>query len=948
MKNRRLLIILTFFYLIINSNLKSQPNITNYYNYNDVFAIAIDTISGSSTENTIWLGTKSGVVNLSLSSGETQVKYNKENVNGLSSNFIISIAIDNLGNKWFGSFDNGVTFYNGTDWIIYNSENSNMNNHVNAITVEGDNSVWFASPDGVRRYSSSNNFVHYSDDGNGHTISDVVDIYADGYMVYCATPNSLFVFNGSNNSWQMYTQTQMNISGYNLTSVAARQGIIYVGTAGGGVSRYDGAWSNYNGFTNNFVTDITFNNDGKPSAATQLGVYYYETGTWEPWSAMWILNDIRVFACDDTGAGWAGFEQLGNGVQKATDYSVTGIPMPYVEPENLPKSDINDILVNGSGNVLIATEGGGLSIFDGNTTWNNQKITGMPPEIPSNIVRDIDIVSGEIWCATDYGVGFYDYTTWITYNHLNSSIIDDNVRSVAIDKNGYKWFGTNVGVSFYDGTSWTNYTTTDGLLNNEVVSIAVDINNHIWFLHPYGVTEFDGTIWKTYSLINIGFTSGAYLSKIDAEKSAGGKGVWIGSSEGVAYYNETNWIIYKTSNSGLAGNEVTSVYVDYSDVKHFGTKNGVISIFNGTNWTKVTTDQGLASSYISAVYFDASRNAIWSGGQWGGLSKIETDPITLTITYDKTNICKGEEVSLSADPSGGFGNFTYIWTSEPVGFSSNDKDIGVSPDQITKYIVTVSDGIESQTADIEIFVNVVELSEIRGASTICENSQNINYYVNYDSEKEYYWWIDGGNITQENNLETIYVDWYGANENASVNLTETLIDIGCSVTSRFPVNIVPNVIPEILRKGDNLLICVDSGQAHYQWIKNEMNIEGANKQFYNIPTNSDRNGTYSLQVTTEFNCIGYSDFIEIGTNDIKIFPNPTSDIINLEINNDAIGQGIIYIRDSGGKIIQTNYFEKNENKKTINLFITHNLNGIYYVDVYINNKFCFSKKMIVN
>ncbi len=74
------------------------------------------------------------------------------------------------------------------------------------------------------------------------------------------------------------------------------------------------------------------------------------------------------------------------------------------------------------------------------------------------------------------------------------------------------------------------------------------------------------------------------------------------------------------------------------------------------------------------------------------------------IVYSKSVICPGEFISIYAMPSGGDGNYSYSWRSEPEGIVSSDQFIYVSPSVTTKYIVTVADGdyVAIDTAIIEL------------------------------------------------------------------------------------------------------------------------------------------------------------------------------------------------------------------------------------------------------
>lgn len=58
-------------------------------------------------------------------------------------------------------------------------------------------------------------------------------------------------------------------------------------------------------------------------------------------------------------------------------------------------------------------------------------------------------------------------------------LVDNSIKDLLIDKEGYLWIATNNGISKYDGNTFKNIYKSDGLLNNRVWALACDDNN-IW------------------------------------------------------------------------------------------------------------------------------------------------------------------------------------------------------------------------------------------------------------------------------------------------------------------------------------------------------------------------------------------------------------------------------------------------------------------------------------
>jgi gliding motility-associated-like protein len=103
---------------------------------------------------------------------------------------------------------------------------------------------------------------------------------------------------------------------------------------------------------------------------------------------------------------------------------------------------------------------------------------------------------------------------------------------------------------------------------------------------------------------------------------------------------------------------------------------------------------------------------------------VKGGPLDLKLKKSKPAICPGEQVQLFALASGGTGNYTYAWSSDPLGFQSNRYNPLVSPLDTTTYYVTVDDGNEQRTDSISLFVKASPLKfQLSGGGSVCEGNQ---------------------------------------------------------------------------------------------------------------------------------------------------------------------------------------------------------------------------------
>src|SRR5688572_24283132 len=81
----------------------------------------------------------------------------------------------------------------------------------------------------------------------------------------------------------------------------------------------------------------------------------------------------------------------------------------------------------------------------------------------------------------------------LSFHHLNTSdgLSDNNVRSVAIDKNGFLWVGTIDGLNVFDGYQVTSFKKESypQMASNDVIHLTCDSRNRIW------LGAYDGVTW---------------------------------------------------------------------------------------------------------------------------------------------------------------------------------------------------------------------------------------------------------------------------------------------------------------------------------------------------------------------------------------------------------------------------------------------------------------------
>ncbi|HNW98585.1 MAG TPA: choice-of-anchor L domain-containing protein, partial [Bacteroidales bacterium] len=148
------------------------------------------------------------------------------------------------------------------------------------------------------------------------------------------------------------------------------------------------------------------------------------------------------------------------------------------------------------------------------------------------------------------------------------------------------------------------------------------------------------------------------------------------------------------------------------------------SLVNPTNQNPTTTNLYTNTTYTLTVLD-------WATGCSGTdqvnilLSGV---PINISsISATPSSICLGTSTQLSAVAAGGNGTYTYAWTSNPIGFTSNIANPVVSPTVTTTYTVVANDSYNTASASITVTVNPIPVAHAGSDTTICLGfSLNLN------------------------------------------------------------------------------------------------------------------------------------------------------------------------------------------------------------------------------
>lgn len=379
----------------------------------------------------------------------------------LSNNYILEIETDRKGNIWFGTGE-GVTKFDGTNWITYNVDSGLIAKNVQAIKEDIHGNIWVGTADlenetgGVSRFNG-HQWISYDTDSLVSYYVDVIQSDSAGNLYF----GSSAVFYDM--IFELPEGGITKFDGNSWTTILKKENFLFRGLD---ISREGSIW-----IGSSLVRDV-FADTIPPPSISVISINRNDTNEFTP-------------------------------------------------ADGLQREIINSLLIDKSGSIWIATDKG-VSVFDGInwTTYTDED------GLANNFVLDIAIDSaGNKWFGTFDGVSEFDGTSWTNYT-MQDGLAGNLVMSIAVDLKGNKWFGTGDGISEMKAdivSSATGKTETDSVflypnpvtdnLTILIPGISKEASLSIFGLN--GIEIYSSKIFTTYINISTSqFPSGFYLIRV--------------------------------------------------------------------------------------------------------------------------------------------------------------------------------------------------------------------------------------------------------------------------------------------------------------------------------------------------------------------------------------------------------------------------------------------------
>jgi ligand-binding sensor domain-containing protein len=214
----------------------------------------------------------------------------------------------------------------------------------------------------------------------------------------------------------------------------------------------------------------------------------------------------------------------------------------------------------------------------------------------------------------------------ITNYTTADGLLDNFVECINVDVDDNIWFGTSVGFQKYDPSTpdWTNFDIANypNMVSNSIKQINSTLNS-IWVGSDYGINMWNEPVITTYNSTN-GLASNQVQS-IDVKDNSP-EDIWIGTNQGVSYFDGNSWVSYSSPDLHWSG--VNATAFDSNGDKWFASPLGGLTHFDGTTFTVYDTSNGLLSQNVTALLIDNQDNK-WIG-TGSGMSVLNASNTSFT------------------------------------------------------------------------------------------------------------------------------------------------------------------------------------------------------------------------------------------------------------------------------------------------------------------------------
>lgn len=401
-------------------------------------------------------------------------------IDGLPQSQVLSLAEDQLGYLWIGTWGGGLARFDGRSFTCYTEEEGIQNNIVSKLFVDSRQNVWCATSKGLSRFDRQR-FTNFG--GLVNRTFQMVEYRDTLYFLNEANKLTAIVNDAVIENPRISLSGEMSyarlVSGTTKAFyLLSRSGKLFLHDQNGTLPVYlAGVDSIYN---------LLCRGDDLWIAAAN-GLFSLNPGT----GVKKVTSEIRspvLLADERMNAFWITTPDNKLVRVKVLDEKV------HVGDTLNPGAMVFTGLIDREGNTWFGSNGKGLIRY-------YQK-EFQPAEKMNDAVLSITEVKGRIWVGTmNRGIQVFEndrLTNSISFENRG----DNGVNAIRHDRSGNIWFSgfTGLGRLNPESLQVTWYTTSEGLSSNYINAIDVDASDNIWISYrDKGVGKFDGKSFQQFT-----------------------------------------------------------------------------------------------------------------------------------------------------------------------------------------------------------------------------------------------------------------------------------------------------------------------------------------------------------------------------------------------------------------------------------------------------------------
>ena len=407
------------------------------------------------------------------------------------------------------------------------------------------------------------------------------------------------------------------------------RGVLWIGTDGGGLNRYDPASGTFDHFRYDAEDPLSLSDDR-----------------------------VRAILEDDSGALWIGTEGGGLNRFERGPRTFESFNHDPADPASLSSDRVTCLFQSADGAVWIGTDGGGLNRVDPSTGTSFQHYRNDPNDpatLSDNRVRSLaGDEDGTLWIGTyEGGLNRLDPSSGAITRFRHDpadpgSLSADRVRGILRDRSGALWIGTDNGLNVLapGRAGFTRYRSDSedlfSLSDDRVISVFQDRGGVLWVGTYGGLNKWNPEVGGfEHHYHEADSQTGPSSDVITAFHEDEDGSVWIGTyGGGLNRWNRVagtyEYFRHDPGNrAGLSDDRVSSLQVDRDGTLWVGTFTGGLNRFDRdsqsfTRYQHHPDKPGSLSAGVVTAIVDGGEEGLWIGIYRGGLNLFE--PATGTVS----------------------------------------------------------------------------------------------------------------------------------------------------------------------------------------------------------------------------------------------------------------------------------------------------------------------------